>query len=55
MYHKMNKNLKKDIAALKGAIKWAARNSQNDRVKVLYELLEQVQRQEITDPMGQRS
>ena len=51
----MNKNLKKDIAALKGAIKWAARNSQNDRVKVLYELLEQVQRQEITDPMGQRS
>jgi hypothetical protein len=51
----MNKNLKKDIAALKGAIKWAARNGQNDRVKVLYELLEQVQRQEITDPMGQRS
>ena len=51
----MNKNLKKDIAALKGAIKWAARNSQNDRVKVLYELLDQVQRQEITDPMGQRS
>ena len=51
----MNKNLKKDIASLKGAIKWAARNSQNDRVKVLYELLEQVQRQEITDPMGQRS
>ena len=51
----MNKNLKKDIAALKGAIKWSARNGQNDRVKVLYELLEQVQRQEITDPMGQRS
>lgn len=51
----MNKNLKKDIATLKGAIKWAARNGQNDRVKVLYELLDQVQRQEITDPMGERS
>jgi len=51
----MNKNLKKDIAALKGKIKWAARNGQNDRVKRLYELLEQVMRQEITDPMGQRS
>jgi hypothetical protein len=50
----MNKNLKKDIAALKGAIKWAAINGQNERVKVLYELLEQVQRQEITDPYGQR-
>ena len=34
----LNKNLKKDIASLKGAIKWAARNSQNDRVKVLYPL-----------------
>jgi len=51
----MNKNLKKDIAALKGAIKWAAINGQNERVKVLYELLEQVQRQEITDPYNQRS
>ena len=51
----MNKNLKKDIAALKGKIKWAARNGQNDRVKRLYELLDQVMRQEITDPMGQRS
>ena len=51
----MNKNLKKDIAMLKGKIKWAARNGQNDRVKRLYELLEQVMRQEITDPMGQRS
>ena len=50
----MNKNLLKDIRSLKSAIKWAARNSENQRVKNLEALLEQVLRQEITDPMGTR-
>ncbi len=50
----MNKNLLKDIRDLKSAIKFAARNSQNERVQTLEALLEQVLRQEITDPMGNR-
>ena len=50
----MNKNLKNDIAKLLGAMKTAGSKGQTTRYENLKELLEQVMRQEITDPMNLR-
>jgi hypothetical protein len=50
----MHKNLKNDIAKLLGAMKTAGSKGQTTRYENLKELLEQVMRQEITDPMNLR-
>ena len=50
----MHKNLKNDISKLLGAMKTAGSKGQTTRYENLKELLEQVMRQEITDPMNLR-
>ena len=49
-----NRNLKKDRAELKGKMKWAYNNSQNERAGSILEVLEALDRQEITDPFDRR-
>jgi len=45
----MNKNLKRDIGALKGKLKYAAAKGENRKAKELYEILEEIIRQNTTD------
>ena len=49
-----NRNLLKDAAELKGKMKWAYANTQNVRAGRIEEVLNEVLRQEITDPMDKR-
>ena len=49
-----NRNLLKDAAELKGKMKWAYANTQNERARRIEEVLNEVLRQEITDPMDRR-
>jgi len=51
----MDKNLKKDLAKLKGQIKWAAIKGENRKLQYLYDLLEAVQKGETVDPYNKRS
>ena len=51
----MNKNLKKDLAELKGKLKWALRKGQNRKAQQLLDLIEAVDRGETTDPFERRS
>ena len=48
------KNLMKDMAELKGKIKWHAANKRTRRMEALLEVLEEVERQEVTDPFNRR-
>ena len=45
-----NKNLLRDVAELKGRIKWAVRKGENRKLVELYDLLEAVQLGKTTDP-----
>ena len=45
----MNKNLKRDIGALKGKLKYAAARGENRKAQELYEILEEIIRQNTTD------
>ena len=45
----MQKNLKRDIGALKGKLKYAAAKGENRKVKEIYEILEEIIRQNTTD------
>ncbi len=49
-----NRNLLKDAAELKGKMKWAYANTQNERAGRIEEVLNEVLRQEITDPFDRR-
>jgi len=49
-----NRNLLKDAAELKGKMKWAYANNQNVRAGRIEEVLNEVLRQEITDPFDRR-
>ena len=49
-----NRNLLKDAAELKGKMKWAYANTQNERAARIEEVLNEVLRQEITDPFDKR-
>jgi hypothetical protein len=51
----MNKNLKKDLAELKGRIKWAARKGENRKMEDLMRLIEAVEKGETIDPFERRS
>ena len=48
------KNLMKDMSELKGKIKWHAANKRTRRMEALLEVLEEVERQERTDPFNRR-
>jgi hypothetical protein len=48
------KNLMKDMSELKGKIKWHAANKRTRRMEALLEVLEEVERQEKTDPFNRR-
>jgi len=48
------KNLMKDMSELKGKIKWHAANKRTRRMEALLEVLEEVERQEVTDPFNRR-
>jgi len=50
----MNKNVKKDLAELKGKLKWALRKGRNRTAEEILALIESVQRQETTDPYERR-
>ncbi len=45
----MNKNLKKDIAALKGKLKYAAAKGENRKAQQIHDILEEIIRQNTTD------
>ena len=47
----MNKNLRRDLADLKGKLKWAQARGENRRAEQLLLLIEAVERQEEFDPM----
>lgn len=49
-----NKNLQRDVAKLKGKIKWAVRKGENRKLQQLYDLLEAVQNGETDDPFNIR-
>ena len=49
-----NKNMKKDLAELKGKMKWAFANSQNRRAEQILQVIEAVEMQEMTDPLDRR-
>jgi hypothetical protein len=51
----MNKNLKKDLAELKGKLKWALKKGQNRKAEELIDLIEAVEHQETTDPFNRRT
>jgi len=51
----MNKNLRKDLAELKGKLKWALRKGQNRKAEELMDLIEAVEHQETTDPFERRT
>lgn len=50
-----NKNLMRDVAELKGRIKWAARKQENRKLEEYYDLLEAIQLGETRDPFQRRS
>jgi hypothetical protein len=47
----MNKNLRRDLAELKGKLKWAQARGENRRAEQLILLIEAIERQEEFDPM----
>jgi hypothetical protein len=49
-----NRNIIKDMAELKGKIKWSAWRGQNEKVKDLLAVLDAVERQKLTDPFDRR-
>ena len=51
----MNKNLRKDLAELKGKLKWALKKGQNRKAEELMDLIEAVEHQETTDPFERRT
>ena len=50
-----NKNLMRDVAELKGRIKWAARKGENRKLADYYELLEAIEQGKTHDPFKRRS
>jgi hypothetical protein len=50
----MNKNLKADLAELKGKLKWALKKGQHRKAQQLVRLIEAVEDQETTDPFERR-
>ena len=51
----LNKNLKKDIAELKGSVKYRALKGENRKLENLYDLLDAVEKGETVDPYEKRS
>ena len=51
----LNKNLKKDIAELKGSVKYRALKGENRKLEHLYDLLDAVEKGETVDPYEKRS
>ena len=51
----MNKNFKRDATDLKGQLKWAKANQRTRTADRLIEVLEELDRQEITDPLDRRN
>ena len=49
-----NRNMLKDLAELKGKMKWAFANSQNRRAEQILQVIEAVEMQKITDPLDKR-
>ena len=49
-----NRNMMKDLAELKGKMKWAFANSQNRRAEQILQVIEAVEMQKITDPLDKR-
>ncbi len=47
----MNKNLKKDLSALKGKLKWAQAKGENRKAQQILELIDAILLQQSTDPM----
>lgn len=50
-----NKNLMRDVAELKGRIKWAARKGENRKLADFYALLEAIEQGKTNDPFQRRS
>ncbi len=51
----MNKNLKKDLAELKGKLKWALKKGQHRKAEELLDLIEAVEHGETVDPFERRT
>ena len=51
----MNKNLKKDLAELKGKLKWALKKGQHRKAEELLDLIEAVEHGETVDPFERRA